>query len=147
MYYTVKQFAQLINKSPQTIRNWDKLGTLKPEIRGKDNHYRYYTFDQAKPFLLLNQITGRKLDEKVLICTDRDFTKESQKKYHILTVTSGKNLIIQVVKAIHNGNYEKVVFIGDYLLKGGFRNLDTFMNELLNNLGIEMLIKGELENV
>lgn len=29
-YYTINQFAELINVFPGTLRNWDKNGKLKP---------------------------------------------------------------------------------------------------------------------
>lgn len=30
--YSIGQFAKKINKTQQTLRNWDKSGKLKPEI-------------------------------------------------------------------------------------------------------------------
>lgn len=29
-YYTINKFSTLVGKSPQTLRNWDKSGVLKP---------------------------------------------------------------------------------------------------------------------
>ncbi|WP_416387362.1 MerR family DNA-binding transcriptional regulator [Caminicella sporogenes] len=31
-YYTIGEFAKLIGKAQQTLRNWDKSGKLKPSL-------------------------------------------------------------------------------------------------------------------
>jgi len=38
--YTIKQFAKALNVHPQTLRLWDKKGTLKP-IKLPSGHRRY----------------------------------------------------------------------------------------------------------
>lgn len=44
-YFTIHEFAQMIDKTPQTLRNWDKTGELVPHHKAK-NGYRYYTEEQ-----------------------------------------------------------------------------------------------------
>lgn len=51
MYYSIHKFAEKLNKTPQTLRNWDKSGYLKPAYKSA-NGYRYYTDEQ------LNQVLG-----------------------------------------------------------------------------------------
>ncbi len=48
--YSIGQFAKKINKTQQTLRNWDKSGKLKPEIVDEKTGYRYYTEKQVKDF-------------------------------------------------------------------------------------------------
>ena len=48
--YSIGQFAKKINKTQQTLRNWDKSGKLKPEIVDPQTGYRYYTEKQLKEF-------------------------------------------------------------------------------------------------
>ena len=48
--YSIGQFAKKINKTQQTLRNWDKSGKLKPEIVDEKTGYRYYTEKQLKEF-------------------------------------------------------------------------------------------------
>lgn len=48
--YSIGQFAKKINKTQQTLRNWDKNGKLKPEIVDEKSGYRYYTEKQLKEF-------------------------------------------------------------------------------------------------
>lgn len=59
MYYSIHEFSKKLNKSPQTLRNWDKNGYLKPAYKSV-NGYRYYTDDQ------LNFVLGIKPDRKVI---------------------------------------------------------------------------------
>ena len=55
--YTIHQFAELCRITPQTLRNWDRCGKLKPFSIGPSG-YRYYSEEQ------LNQIIGIKCIEK-----------------------------------------------------------------------------------
>lgn len=48
--YSIGQFAKKINRTQQTLRNWDKNGKLKPQIVDKNTGYRYYTENQLKEF-------------------------------------------------------------------------------------------------
>ncbi|MED4928286.1 MerR family transcriptional regulator, partial [Bacillus smithii] len=49
-YYSIHEFSKLINRTPQTLRNWDKSGKLKPHHTGSKG-YRYYTHDHLKEVL------------------------------------------------------------------------------------------------
>lgn len=48
--YSIGQFAKIINRSQQTLRNWDKSDKLKPEYVDPNSGYRYYTDKQLKEF-------------------------------------------------------------------------------------------------
>ena len=43
-YYSAKTVTQLLGVTAQTLRNWDKVGKLKPAYI-KSNGYRYYSED------------------------------------------------------------------------------------------------------
>ena len=60
--YSIGQFAKKINKTQQTLRNWDKSGKLKPEIVDAKTGYRYYTEKQLKEFY--GEITNK---ERIVI--------------------------------------------------------------------------------
>ena len=62
-YYSIGEFAKEIGRTPQTLRNWDKNGTLKPH-HVAESGYRYYSKEQ------LNNILGiktKKEKERVVI--------------------------------------------------------------------------------
>lgn len=59
--YSIGQFAKLINRSEQTLRNWDKSGKLKPIYVDEVTGYRYYTDEQLWLY------NGEKIKDKAII--------------------------------------------------------------------------------
>lgn len=51
-FYTIHEMTELLGVSAQTLRNWDKVGKLKPHHRSA-NGYRYYSESD------LNQLLGK----------------------------------------------------------------------------------------
>ena len=49
-YYSIGEFAKLIGKTQQTLRNWDKKNTLVPH-HVTESGYRYYSQQQLNYFL------------------------------------------------------------------------------------------------
>ena len=46
-YYSIHEFSKLISRTPQTLRNWDLSGKLKPRHTGA-NGYRDYLDNAEK---------------------------------------------------------------------------------------------------
>jgi len=59
-FYTIHEFSNLINRTPQTLRNWEKRGILIPHHKGP-NGYRYYSEEQ------LNEVIGVNRKERIVI--------------------------------------------------------------------------------
>lgn len=53
-YLTLKQVSELLKVHPNTLRNWDKNGTLKP-IRIGERKIRRYKKEDIKKFLEVSQ--------------------------------------------------------------------------------------------
>jgi DNA binding domain, excisionase family len=53
-YLTLKQVSKLLKVHPNTLRNWDKNGTLKP-IRIGERKIRRYKKEDVKKFLEAGQ--------------------------------------------------------------------------------------------
>lgn len=49
-YLTIKETANLVGVSPQTLRNWEKRGELVP-YRNPINNYRMYKVIQIEMFI------------------------------------------------------------------------------------------------
>ena len=49
-YYTISEFAELIGKNAQTLREWDKKDLCKAHHISPTG-YRYYSQEQLKHFL------------------------------------------------------------------------------------------------
>jgi len=65
-YYSIGQFAKLIGKTEQTLRNWDKSGVLKPSHVAPSG-FRYYSQEQLNHFLGIKNIKPeRKLVEDLV---------------------------------------------------------------------------------
>ena len=59
--YSIKRFAELIDVTPQTLRNWDKKGKYKPAYVNPDTGYRYYSEEQ------LHEQLGKLAKDKIVI--------------------------------------------------------------------------------
>ena len=57
-YYTVREMTEILGVTAQTLRNWDRLGKLKPHHTSPSG-YRYYAEDD------LNQLLNRPIKRKV----------------------------------------------------------------------------------
>ena len=53
--YTIGKISALTNVSIDQLRNYDKIGLLKPEGRGSNN-YRYYTENQLEDILVIKEL-------------------------------------------------------------------------------------------
>lgn len=59
MVYKIGDFANMVNISVRTLRYYDEIGLLKPEIVDKFTNYRYYTDDnvvEARFIILLKKV-------------------------------------------------------------------------------------------
>lgn len=59
-YYSIHEFSKLIGRTPQTLRNWDKSGKLKPNHTGSGG-YRYYSHQQLKEVLQIKDNSKDKI--------------------------------------------------------------------------------------
>ncbi|MBQ7475931.1 MAG: IS607 family transposase [Selenomonadaceae bacterium] len=59
-YFTINKFSKIVGVTPQTLRNWDKTGKLKPH-HTTSSGYRYYSEEQ------LNQVLKTKIKTKIVI--------------------------------------------------------------------------------
>ena len=59
-YFTINKFSKIVGVTPQTLRNWDKAGKLKPH-HTTENGYRYYSEEQ------LNQVLRIKPKSQMVI--------------------------------------------------------------------------------
>jgi predicted site-specific integrase-resolvase len=157
-YYSIHEFSKLIGRTPQTLRNWDNSGKLKPNHTGA-NGYRYYSHQQLNELL-----GGTDLSRKMIgYCRvssnkqkdDLERQVDSMKKYLqslncdyeiIQDIGSGINYtkkgLRNLLKKINNKEVSKiVVFYKDRLLRFGFELVEYMAN--LNGCEIEVLDSTE----
>lgn len=141
-YYSIHEFSDLLNVTPQTLRNWDKSGRLKPH-HTRANGHRYYSKEQ------LNQVLNIKPNTKRLVIgycrvsskkqkDDLDRQVENMKlyltaqgrPYDIITdIGSGINYkkkgLCELLERLVKGEVEKIVVLyKDRLLRFGFELIE-----------------------
>lgn len=148
-YYSIGEFAKAIGKTTKTLRNWDKVGTLKP-ARVEATGYRYYSQEQLNHFL---RIKGVETKTKKVIgyCRvsshkqkdDLERQIENVKTYMIAKgysfdiitdIGSGINYnkkgLNQLIDMITNSEVEKIVILyKDRLLRFGFEIIENLCNK------------------
>lgn len=93
-YYSIGQFAKLIGKSTQTLRNWYREGTLKPHHIAESS-YRYYSQEQLnKKTIAYCRVSTHKQEDDILRQVDNVKTYMYSKGYKfevIADIGSGIN--------------------------------------------------------
>lgn len=148
-YYSIGEFAKAIGKTTKTLRNWDKVGTLKP-VRVESTGYRYYSQEQLNHFLGIKGI-ATKTKKVIGYCRVSSHKQkddlarqiENVKTYMIAKgyqfeviqdIGSGINYnkkgLNQLIDMITNSEVEKIVILDkDRLLRFGFEIIENLCNK------------------
>ncbi len=137
-YYTINKFSKLVGKTPQTLRNWDKSGVLKPH-HTTTNGYRYYSEEQIKQVLHIKidnpkivigycrvSSSKQKDDLERQIDNVKSYLIAQGKPFEIISdIGSGINYnkkgLQDLIQRIDSGCVEKVVVLyKDRLIRFGF---------------------------
>ena len=153
-YFTINKFAKIVGVTPQTLRNWDRVGKLKPHHTA-ENGYRYYSEEQLK------QITGVLIKPKITIGYCRvsshkqkdDLERQIEnvrmyllaqgKPFEIISdigsgINYNRNGLEKVLEKINNNEVEKVVVLyKDRLARFGFELIDYLAS--LHSCEIEII--------
>ncbi len=133
-YYSIGQFAKMVGKTTQTLRNWDKSGMLKPHHVGYSG-IRYYSDSE------LNKVLGRKSEETRRVIgycrgvsdpNESKYVKEYMTargyQYEIITDTCKSNEgLLMTLDNITDGSVEKLIIYS----KCGFDNVCLMIVENL----------------
>ncbi len=158
-YYSIHEFSKLIGRTPQTLRNWDKSGKLKPNHLGSGG-YRYYSQEQLNFVLGIKEqeaktvigycrvsSNNQKDDLKRQVEYMDKYLKSQEGRYEIVQdIGSGINYtkkgLRDLIRKINNQEVSKVcVFYKDRLLRFGFELIEYFAN--INGCEIEVLDSTE----
>lgn len=106
--YSIGQFAKLINRSQQTLRNWDNADKLKPSFVDAKTGYRYYTDLQLQEF---NGVINR--ENKIVIGYCRVSSSKQKEALerqveNVKTYLLSKGHQFKIISDIGSGiNYDK----------------------------------------
>lgn len=146
-YYSIHEFSKLISRTPQTLRNWDTSGKLKPHHTGAGG-YRYYSHDQLREVLQIKEDPKNKVTIgycRVSSNKQRDdlqrqienmelYLNNLNKPYEIISdIGSGINYskkgLRELIKKITAGQVEKIVVLyKDRLLRFGYELVEYIAN-------------------
>ena len=148
-FYSIGQFAKLIGKTTQTLRNWDKDGSLKPHYITRSG-YRYYSQEQLNHFLglkseiQLNKKTigycrvsshKQKNDLERQIENLKTYMYAKGYQFEIITdIGSGINYnkkgLNQLIDMIINSEVDKIVVLyKDRLIRFGYELIENLCNK------------------
>lgn len=158
-YYTINKFSKLVGKTPQTLRNWDKSGVLKPH-HTSTNGYRYYSEDQIKQVLHIKvdnpkivigycrvSSSKQKDDLERQVNNVKNYLISQGKPFEIISdIGSGINYnkkgLQSLIQRIDSGEIEKVVVLyKDRLIRFGFELIEYVAK--LNQCVIEVIDNAE----
>lgn len=148
-YYSIGEFANLIGKTTQTLRNWDKENVFKPH-HVTNSGYRYYSQEQLNHFLGIKSEV--QLDKKVVgYCRvsshkqkdDLERQIDNVKTYMlakgyqfeiISDVGSGINYnkkgLNQLIDKVTNSEVEKIVILyKDRLIRFGYELIENLCDK------------------
>ena len=108
-YYSIGEFATKIGKTVQTLRNWDKNGTLKPS-HVTSGGTRYYSQEQLNHFLGLKSKT--KLNKKTIgycrVSSHKQKDELERQIENVKTYMYEKGYQFEIISDIGSGiNYNK----------------------------------------
>ena len=142
-YYSIGQFAKLIGKTTQTLRNWDKENILKPHHIAESG-YRYYSQEQLNHFL---GIKGEKpLDRKVIgYCRvssnkQKDDLKRQVENMQTYLIAQGQPF--EIISDIGSGiNYKKkgLLTLIDLITQNKVEKVVVLYKDRLLRLGFELV--------
>jgi predicted site-specific integrase-resolvase len=123
--YSVSKFAKLLDINPQTLRNWDTNGKLKPAFKDEKTGYRYYSQEQLEEYM------GKKHSDRKVI----GYCRVSSKKQGNDLEMQVENVRIYLLK--QGVPFEIITDIGsgiNYTKKGLTRLLDLVLDNKVSKV-------------
>lgn len=140
MYISINKVAKQLNKSAQTLRNWEKTGELIPAYKTKSG-YRYYTEEQ------INKLLGVEEKERVTIGYCRVSSRKQQDDLerqieNMRNYLCAKGYKFEIITDIGSGiNYNKVGLniLLDKVIKGEVDKVVVLHKDRLLRFGFELV--------
>jgi len=109
-FYSIGEFSKLIGRTPQTLRDWDKKGVLKPAWV-EQSGYRYYSQEQLNHFLGLKNTPGEYKKKTIGYCrvsSNKQKDDLERQVENVKTYMYAKGYQFEIITDIGSGiNYNK----------------------------------------
>ena len=139
-YFTINKFAKIVGVTPQTLRNWDKSGKLKPHHTA-ENGYRYYSEEQ------LNQVLQIKPKPRTIVgyCRvsspkQKDDLERQVENVKLYLLAQGKPF--EIVSDVGSGiNYKRkgLLELLDRITKNEVEKVVVLYKDRLSRFGFELI--------
>ena len=139
-YFTINKFAKIVGVTPQTLRNWDKSGKLKPHHTA-ENGYRYYSEEQ------LNQVLQIKPKSRTTVgyCRvsspkQKDDLERQVENVKLYLLAQGKPF--EIVSDVGSGiNYKRkgLLELLDRITKNEVEKVVVLYKDRLSRFGFELI--------
>ena len=128
VFYKISEFAKIVGKSSRTIREWDRLGILKPHHKGQGG-YRYYSEEQIKEALMVGDDVFKEKLKNVVYCAGKSAKDVGEKMKDIITFIDFECSNLEIIRDVNE-----------------FKNLSVLISDIIDKK-VGMLIlhdKSEL---
>lgn len=142
-YYSIGEFAKLIGKTEQTLRNWDKNDTFKPHHIAPSG-YRYYSQEQLNHFLGIKNTL--QLNRKVIgycrVSSHKQKDDLVRQEDNVKTYMLAKGYQFEIVTDIGSGiNYNKkgLNYLIDLITNSEVDRIVVLYKDRLLRFGYELI--------
>ncbi len=140
-FYTIHAASKILGVTPQTLRNWDKTGKLKPHHTSA-NGYRYYSQEQIDAFLRVAKKAERIVIGycRVSSVKQRDDLKRQEEAVRAYLIAQGSPF--EIITDIGSGiNYSKpgLRALIERITRGDVKKVAVLYKDRLIRFGFEMI--------
>lgn len=140
-FYTIHAASKILGVTPQTLRNWDKTGKLKPHHTSA-NGYRYYSQEQIDAFLRVAKKAERIVIGycRVSSAKQKDDLKRQEEEVRAYLIAQGSPF--EIITDIGSGiNYSKpgLRALIERITCGNVKKVTVLYKDRLVRFGFEMI--------
>ena len=140
-FYTIHAASKILGVTPQTLRNWDKTGKLKPHHTSA-NGYRYYSQEQIDAFLRVAKKAERIVIGycRVSSAKQKDDLKRQEEAVRAYLIAQGSPF--EIITDIGSGiNYSKpgLRALIERITCGNVKKVTVLYKDRLVRFGFEMI--------
>lgn len=140
-FYTIHAASKILGVTPQTLRNWDKTGKLKPHHTSAHG-YRYYSQEQIDAFLRVAKKAERIVIGycRVSSVKQKDDLKRQEEAVRAYLIAQGSPF--EIITDIGSGiNYSKpgLRALIERITRGDVKKVTVLYKDRLIRFGFEMI--------
>ena len=140
-FYTIHAASKILGVTPQTLRNWDKTGKLKPHHTSA-NGYRYYSQEQIDAFWRVAKKAERIVIGycRVSSAKQKDDLKRQEEAVRAYLIAQGSPF--EIITDIGSGiNYSKpgLCSLIERITRGDVKKVIVLYKDRLVRFGFEMM--------